>query len=531
MLSTLLSAALNGIEAQPVHIEVNTGERGEWKLVLVGLPDSAVKESGDRVSSALANSGFSPPRTRTTINLAPGDLRKEGPFYDLPIALGMLVATGQIAAPAIGNYLIAGELALSGATRPVRGALAIARLARSLGCRGLVLPAQSAVEAALVEGLDVFAVNSLAEAARFLSGPASGPGSDPGSGAASPPSPPLSLEPVRHDDALRLLRTSGEHVGDFAEVKGQQALRRAVEVAVAGGHNLIMVGPPGSGKSMIAKRIPSIMPAPTLDESLEILAIHSAAGQTISCASEFGRRPVRSPHHTISDVGLLGGGTIPGPGEISLAHHGVLFLDELPEFKRSALEVLRQPLEDGAVTISRSAGKVTLPCGFMLVAAMNPCPCGYLGDPRHECRCGPTQIQRYRARISGPLLDRIDIHIEAPALAIGELRSAAPGEPSATIRDRVQAARDRQLARFRGSRTLANARMTHAQIREHVPLDAALGDLLQQAMEQLSLSARAWDRILKVARTIADLASSDRVESNHLLEAIQYRSLDRNLFY
>ncbi|AHF93293.1 magnesium chelatase [Opitutaceae bacterium TAV5] len=516
MLSTLLSAALNGIEAQPVHIEVNTGERGEWKLVLVGLPDSAVKESGDRVSSALANSGFSPPRTRTTINLAPGDLRKEGPFYDLPIALGMLVATGQVAAPAIGDYLIAGELALSGATRPVRGALAIARLARSLGCRGLVLPAQSAAEAALVEGLDVFAVKSLAEAAQFLSG----------SGSSAKP-----LEPVRHADALRLLRSSGEHAGDFVEVKGQQALRRAVEVAVAGGHNLIMVGPPGSGKSMIAKRIPSIMPAPTLDESLEILAIHSAAGQTISHASEFGRRPVRSPHHTISDVGLLGGGAIPGPGEISLAHHGVLFLDELPEFKRSALEVLRQPLEDGAVTISRSAGKVTLPCGFMLVAAMNPCPCGYLGDPKHECRCSPAQIQRYRARISGPLLDRIDIHIEAPALAIGELRSAAPGESSAAVRDRVQAARDRQLARFHGSRTLANARMTHAQIREHVPLDTTLGDLLQQAMEQLSLSARAWDRILKVARTIADLAASDRVESNHLLEAIQYRSLDRNLFY
>ncbi|WP_043583680.1 YifB family Mg chelatase-like AAA ATPase [Geminisphaera colitermitum] len=512
MLSTLLSAALNGIEAQPVHIEVNTGERGEWKIIMVGLPDSAVKESDDRVISALNNSGFTPPRTRTTINLAPGDLRKEGPFYDLPIALGMLVATGQITAPAIGDYLIAGELALSGATRPVRGALAIARLARSLGCRGLILPVASAAEAALVEGLDVFAVKSLAEAAAFLGGQ-------------------TTLAPCDHAQALRLLQTADPHTGDFAEVKGQHALRRAVEVAVAGNHNLIMVGPPGSGKSMIAKRVPTIMPSPTLDESLEILAIHSAAGQTLSHATGFGQRPVRAPHHTISDVGLLGGGTIPGPGEISLAHHGVLFLDELPEFKRSALEVLRQPLEEGAVTISRSAGKVTLPCAFMLVAAMNPCPCGYLGDPKHECRCTPTQIQRYRARISGPLLDRIDIHIEAPALSINELRNTTPGETSSTMRERVQTARNRQLARFRGTRTLSNARMTHAQIRDHIPLDSTLGDMLQAAMEQLSLSARAYDRILKVARTIADLAASDHVQSNHLLEAIQYRSLDRNLFY
>ncbi len=299
------------------------------------------------------------------------------------------------------------------------------------------------------------------------------------------------------------------------------------------GHNRIMIGPPGSGKSMVAKRIPTILPSPTLDESLEILSIHSAAGQTLSGngAHVFGRRPVRAPHHTISDVGLLGGGTIPGPGEISLAHHGVLFLDELPEFKRSALEVLRQPLEDGHVTISRSAGKVTLPCSFMLVAAMNPCPCGYLGDPKHECRCSPAQIQRYRARISGPLLDRIDLHIEAPALSINELRTEQPAESSANIRARIQAARQRQLARFTGTRTTANARMTHAQIRTHCVIDSTLGDLLQQAMEQLSLSARAYDRILKVARTIADLAASDRIEAPHLLEAIQYRSLDRNLFY
>lgn len=512
MLATLLSAALQGIEALPVHVEVNHGESGDFKLVLVGLPDAAVKESDDRVFSALANSGYGLLRTRTTINLAPGDLRKEGPIYDLPIALGILVATGQIAAPALAEYLVAGELALSGATRPVRGALAYARLARSLGCRGVLLPAESAAEAALVEGVAVYPVRSLDEAARFVSGK-------------------LQMSPLPHSAAVAACRAAAEPGGDFADVKGQHALRRAVEVAVAGNHNLIMIGPPGSGKSMVAKRVPSIMPAPTLDESLEILAIHSAAGQTLGEARHLGRRPVRAPHHTISDVGLIGGGAIPGPGEISLAHHGVLFLDELPEFKRSALEVLRQPLEDGAVTISRSAGKVTLPCGFMLVAAMNPCPCGYLGDSTHECRCSPSQIQRYRARVSGPLLDRIDIHIEAPAVSISDLRNAAPGEPSAAVAARVQAARDRQLARFKGTPVTSNARMTHAQLRSHIPLDSTLGDLLQQAMEQLSLSARAYDRILKVARTIADLAGSERVEAPHLLEAIQYRSLDRKVFY
>lgn len=504
MLATVLSAGLQGIEAQPVHVEVNSGEVGDPKLVLVGLPDAAVKESDDRVFSALSNSGFKPPRTRTTINLAPGTLRKEGPLYDLPIAVGILIATGQIQPGAIDDYLIAGELSLSGGTRPVRGALAMAKLARSLGCRGLIIPADSAPEAALVEGIAVHPVRSLDETVRFLSGE-------------------RDVAPYPHEQAIAFDRRDHEAGGDFAEIKGQHALRRAVEVAVAGGHNLVMIGPPGSGKSMVAKRVPSIMPDSTLEESLEILAIHSAAGQTLGQGHVFGRRPVRNPHHTISDVGLLGGGTIPGPGEISLAHHGVLFLDELPEFKRSALEVLRQPLEDGVVSISRSAGKITLPCGFMLVAAMNPCPCGYLGDPKHECRCSPSQIQRYRARISGPLLDRIDIHIEAPALSITELRSAKPGESSADIRARVQAARERQLARFKGSRTLANARMTHAQIRAHIPLDSTLGDLLQRAMEELSLSARAYDRILKVARTIADLAGAERVERPHLAEALSYR--------
>jgi len=514
MLATISSAALQGIDAELVHVEVNSGESGDPKLILVGLPDAAVKESDDRVVSALSNSGFKSPRTRTTINLAPGNLRKEGPFYDLPIALGILLATEQIDAPQIDDYLIAGELSLSGATRPVRGALALARLAKKLGKRGVLLPPVSAEEAALVDGVAAYPIESLDQAVRFLSGE-------------------LVLPPIAHAAAIAIDASPDMSSGDFAEIKGQHALRRAIEVSAAGGHNLIMIGPPGSGKSMVAKRIPTILPSPTLDESLEVLSIHSAAGQTRSGggAHAFGRRPVRAPHHTISDVGLLGGGTIPGPGEISLAHHGVLFLDELPEFKRSALEVLRQPLEDGHVTISRSAGKVTLPCSFMLVAAMNPCPCGYLGDPRHECRCSPAQIQRYRARISGPLLDRIDLHIEAPALSINELRTEKPAESSEVIRARVQAARERQLTRFAGTRTTSNARMTHAQIRASCVIDSSLGDLLQQAMEQLSLSARAYDRILKVARTIADLAASDRIEAPHLLEAIQYRSLDRNLFY
>lgn len=512
MLATIYSAALQGIDAELVYVEVNTGESGDPKLILVGLPDTAVKESNDRVMSALGNTGFRKPRTRTTINLAPGDIRKEGPIYDLPIALGILVATAQLRADVLADYLIVGELSLSGATRPVRGALAMACLAKTLGKRGILLPAVSAKEAALVSGVEVYAIPTLDHAFRFLAGE-------------------LSLVPEASASLIDAARAAPEGFGDFSEIKGQHALRRAIEVAAAGGHNVLMIGPPGSGKSMLAKRIPTILPSPTLDESLEVLSIHSAAGQTLSGKAIFGQRPVRSPHHTISDVGLLGGGSIPGPGEISLAHNGVLFLDELPEFKRSALEVLRQPLEDGHVTISRSAGKITLPCCFMLVAAMNPCPCGYLGDGKHECRCSPTQIQRYRSRISGPLLDRIDIHIEAPALSIAELRSEKPGEDSATMRQRVQQARDRQHARFGAKRITANARMSHAQIRKFCAIDATLGDLLQQAMEQLSLSARAYDRILKVARTIADLAGSDKIAAQHLLEAIQYRSLDRNVFY
>jgi magnesium chelatase family protein len=509
MLATVFSAALQGIQAVPVQVEVNTGESGDPKLILVGLPDAAVKESDDRVFSALANSGFPPPRTRTTINLAPGDLRKEGPIYDLPIALGILAATRNLEDPGrLESFLIAGELSLSGATRPVKGALAMAMLARELGKEGIILPPVSAREAALMEGFPVYPVASIDEAVRFLDGRLE-----------IAPALPFQREP------------SADHADDFSEIKGQLAVRRAVEVAVAGGHNVLMIGPPGSGKSMIAKRIRSIMPAPVHEEFLEILSIHSAAGRTIHDEVAVMTRPFRAPHHTISDVGLLGGGTIPGPGEISLAHRGVLFLDELPEFKRSALEVMRQPLEDGYVTISRSAGKITLPCSVMLVAAMNPCPCGYLGDSKRECRCSPTQIQRYRARISGPLLDRIDIHIEAPALSIDELRNEKPGESSDTIRQRVEVARAKQRERFGNSAVHANAQMGQKQIKTHCAIDREMGNLLQQAMEQLSLSARAYDRILKVARTIADLAGADTIAAPHLLEAIQYRSLDRNTFF
>lgn len=513
MLSILQSGSLVGIEALPVQVEVNTGEAGDPRLVLVGLPDAAVKESQDRVASALRNSAFQAPRTRTTINLAPGHLRKEGPSFDLPIALGILASTSQLQPDALSDYIIAGELSLSGETRDIRGGLSLALLARQEKKKGLLLPPGTASEAALVEGVDVIPVRSLEEAARYLENT-------------------VQIEPCSAEDSPFAREPDDAYSLDFSEIKGQFALRRAVEVAVAGGHNLLMIGPPGSGKSMVAKRIPTIMPKPGLDEYLEILSIHSAAGMTRQIEGKgYFQRPFRAPHHTISDVGLLGGGSIPGPGEISLAHNGVLFLDELPEFKRSTLEVLRQPLEDGEVTISRSAGKITLPASIMLVAAMNPTPDGYTGNEGRESRSTPAQIQRYRSRISGPLLDRIDIHIDAPALSLEELRTEKPGESSENIRQRILSARDIQKKRFQRSKTSSNARMSHKQIRQFCALSDSLGDLLQNAMEELSLSARAYDRILKVARTAADLDEAENIDSHHLLEAIQYRSLDRNLFY
>lgn len=504
MLSVIRSAALVGVEAVPVEIEVNSGELGEFGLWLVGLPDAAVKESEERVQSALQNSGLRLPETRTTINLAPGDLKKEGAIYDLPIALGIAASTGQLDRSFLRHYLIAGELGLSGATRPVRGGVAMAILARRCGLRGVILPRPSAEEAALVGGIEAIPADSLDGALRFLTGEAK--------------VTPLTAPPPRDDDATG---------PDFTDVKGQAAIRRAVEVAAAGGHNLLMIGPPGSGKSLIAKRIPGILPRPDAEEYLEILGVHSAAGAALAEGRPGWRRPFRSPHHTISDIGLIGGGTMPGPGEVSLAHLGVLFLDELPEFRRSALEVLRQPLEDGQVTVSRAAAKVTLPSRLMLVGAMNPCPCGHLGDRRKECRCSPTQVRKYRARISGPLLDRIDIQVEAPALTLDELRDAAPGEGSAAIRGRVEQARARQRARFAAAGG-CNALLAGGALRAACELEPAQGDLLQQAMEKLGLSARAYDRILRVARTVADLAGAERIATAHLLEAIHYRSLDRH---
>jgi len=510
MLASLTSAALLGMAAVPVQVEVNTAEEGEPRLVLVGLPDAAVRESCDRVFSALSNGGYGAIRTRTTINLAPGNLRKEGPMYDLPIALGIIASSGRFPVERLANFVIAGELGLSGMTRPVRGALAIAQLASKLRKQALLLPGISAEEAAIVDGIKVYRVESLADAVEFLSRDR-----------------PLPLAEASAFSGGTTSQLCG--VGnDFADVKGQLALRRAIEVAVAGAHNLLMLGPPGSGKSMTAKRIASIMPPPTRKEQLDILSIQSIAGRTIRNPEQSALiRPFRAPHHTISDIALLGGGVIPGPGEISLAHHGVLFLDELPEFRRSVLQVLRQPLEDGEVTISRRAGKLTFPCAFMLVAAMNPCPCGHLGDSRKSCRCTPVQIEHYRNRVGGPLLDRIDLHVEAPALSFADMRSPQLGEASALIRERVMKAREVQQLRLGRGGSQVNARMSHAAIREHCALAPEHANLLQQAMERLGLSARAHDRILKVARTIADLAGSEAIAQAHLLEAIQYRTLDR----
>lgn len=510
MLIKTFGAATVGIDAVPITIEVHA--KAGTDFTLVGLPDNAVRESRERIYAALQVNGYRYPMRNYTINMAPADIKKEGAAYDLPLAVGILAGDEQVKCAHLDRYMLMGELSLDGSLQPIRGALPIALCARKHGYRGLILPAQNAMEAAVTEGLEVYGMAHLLDVVRFLNGE-------------------QAFEPVRVDTRQLFAASAVSSDLDFADVRGQENVRRAMEVAAAGGHNLLMVGPPGAGKSMMAKRLPSILPPLSLEEALETTKIHSVAGlmqHDGNGSALIVQRPFRSPHHTITDVALVGGGSNPHPGEISLAHNGVLFLDELPEYKRTALEVMRQPLEDRKITIARTKMSVEYPASFMLVAAMNPCPCGHYGDTTHACTCTPAQVHRYKDRISGPLLDRIDIQVPIQAVPYEELRKKADGEPSAAIRERVVRAREIQQHRFAGTGIHCNAQMTPKMLRRFCPVDAQGDKLLQYSLTKLGLSARAYDRILKVARTIADLAASADLLPPHLMEALSYRSLDRD---
>ena len=508
MLVKLNSAAVEGMQATPVTIEVNSS-RGA-RFALVGLPDNAVRESHERIMAAIQNSGYEFPTQQITINLAPADIRKEGSAYDLPMAIGILATKDLVQTRLFSRYMMLGELSLDGSILPIRGALPIAIKARELGYEGLIVPEANVREAAVVNKLNVYGVRHMNQVLGHLNG------THP-------------LEPEFVDTRAEFYAQQYDFEADFADVKGQQQVKRAMEVAAAGGHNLIMIGPPGSGKSMLAKRLPGILPPLSLQESLETTQIHSVAGRLPSQCSLIAQRPFRSPHHTISSVAPVGGGANPQPGEISLAHNGVLFADELPEFQRQALEVLRQPLEDRHITVSRIQGTVDYPCNFMFVASMNPCPCGYYNHPTKACVCTPGQISRYLNKISGPLLDRIDIQCEILPLSFQEISTAAPGEPSSVIRERVLRARNIQAQRFASIQGVhCNAQMSEKHLKEYCVLDTESSELLRLAMERLQLSARAYSRILKVARTIADLEGAESIQSHHVAEAIGYRNLDRS---
>lgn len=512
MLARLKTFTLLGIEAKPVDVEVDISPAAMPKTILVGLPDTAVKESTHRVERAMVNSGFIRPQDRVVINLAPGDLPKQAASFDLPVALGVLAGSGQLSSERLEEYAIVGELALEGYTRPVKGALSVAiQTARCNGVRGLMLPRENAAEAAVVENLDVIPVDSLAQAVAFFTGEVD-----------------IAPAPSRINE---LFDEYSSYDLDFGDVRGQESAKRAMALAAAGAHNLLMIGPPGSGKTMLAKRMPTILPQLTACESIETTRIYSALGQLPAGQPLLARRPFRSPHHTISDAGLVGGGSPPAPGEISKAHNGILFLDELPEFNRKTLEVMRQPLEDGVVTISRALTSTTFPSDFMLVAAANPCPCGYRSDPRRSCNCTPPQIERYMGKVSGPLMDRIDIHIEVPSVPFDELSStSAAGSTSEQIRIDVVRAREAQAERFNSGPVRYNAQMTSRQVREHCKLSTGCRQMLRHSVEEMGLSARAHDKILRVARTIADMAGDDLIDETHLAEAIGYRNLDRDLW-